>query len=39
MSGSWTQRDGITLTEGLCDLGGIILVEGLHEPEARLNNI
>jgi hypothetical protein len=33
MSGSWTQRDGIALTEGLSDFGGggIILAEGLHD--------
>jgi hypothetical protein len=31
MSGSWTQRDGIALAEGLCDLGGIIWAEGLHD--------
>jgi hypothetical protein len=24
ISGNWTQRDGIALDEGLCDLGGII---------------
>jgi hypothetical protein len=32
MSGSWTQRDGIALAEGLSDFGGgIILAEGLHD--------
>jgi hypothetical protein len=29
MSGSWTQRDGMALAEGLW--GGIILAEGLHD--------
>jgi hypothetical protein len=32
MSGSWTQRDGVALAEGLSDFGeGIILAEGLHD--------
>jgi hypothetical protein len=31
MSVTWTQRDVIALAEGLCDLGGIILAEGLHD--------
>jgi hypothetical protein len=31
MCGSLTQRDGITLAEGVCVLGEIILDEGLHD--------
>jgi hypothetical protein len=31
MSASLTQRDGVASTKGLCDLGGIILAEGLHD--------
>jgi hypothetical protein len=33
MSGSWTQRDGIALAEGLSDFGGggIISAEGFHD--------
>jgi hypothetical protein len=31
VSGSWTHNDGIALAQGLCDLQGIILAEGLHD--------
>jgi hypothetical protein len=31
MSGSWTQRDGIALAEGLSDFVGNYLAEGLHD--------
>jgi hypothetical protein len=35
MSENWTQRAGIALAEGLCDLGGIILAEGLRDWVSR----